>query len=121
MKGRTLADQNRMKTGGVTKMNVGGSLIDRSRAAIAARAANPTAPKPKPNMQVPDAGKPKSQLGQRIDAIKARAVVNKAKVAANEQARKSAMEARAARKAAPLPLAGGMRNGGYTKKGRGYR
>ena len=58
MKGRTLSDQNRMRIGGVTKMNVGGSLIDRSRAAIAANKAAKSAapPKPAPSMAVPGKG-----------------------------------------------------------------
>lgn len=58
MKGRTFADQNRMRIGGITKMNVGGSLVDRAKTAIAAnKAAKASAPpKAAPSMPAPGRG-----------------------------------------------------------------
>lgn len=94
MKGRTLADQNRMRIGGVTKMNLGGSLIDRSKTAIAANKAAKSAAPPKPAPSIPLPGK-----GTLID--KGRRIL----------ADRGAVKPRAQ---PIIPLPGGMKIGGKT-------
>jgi len=93
MKGRTFADQNRMRIGGVTKMNVGGdtggSKLAKFGAAIKASKAAKNAPLP----SIPK------------------------KIAPVPPKRGSAM-APIAGKPKAIP---GMKVGGATKKGRGYR
>lgn len=58
MKGRTLADQKKMKVGGVTKMQMGGSTPTqtqiasaKNKARLAARAENPMTAAPVPQRQ----------------------------------------------------------------------